>query len=71
MVRSQKKSATGIPDMRDRVTRRARARILSRATGVDVDLAEQVLLMRTLPPWERLARGLRRSRLGKAEARSC
>jgi len=36
-------------------------------TGADVDTIEQVLFMQTLPVWERLARGLRRARLGQVQ----
>jgi hypothetical protein len=57
-------------DMRVRADRRAMARRLVGAGSGDVGTVEQVLFMQTLPPWERLARGRRRSRLGKNEGRT-
>lgn len=50
---------------RDRVHRMRKARELSEATGADVGIVEQVLLMQTFSPREKLERGLRRSRLGR------
>jgi hypothetical protein len=52
-------------DLTIRSVRRHLAGKLSSELGVDAGVAEQVLFMQTLPAWERLARGLRRSRLGK------
>jgi hypothetical protein len=43
-----------------------KARQISRKTGADVEVAEQVLFMKTLKPWERLSRGLMRSHMGRA-----
>ena len=62
-TRRSKPTASGVPDMRDRSARRVAARHLSEETGADVGVVEQVLFMQTLPAWERLARGLRRSRM--------
>jgi hypothetical protein len=55
-------------DLTVRSVRRAEALRLAPLTGADPDVIEQVLFMRTLPPWERLARGLRRAKLGKCLA---
>lgn len=52
-------------DMKIRADRRVKAARIAAESGVDADVIEQVLFLRTLPPWERLARGLGRSRLGK------
>jgi hypothetical protein len=54
-------------DLKDRSIRRAEAQRLAILTGADVDTIEQVLFMQTLPVWERLARGLRRARLGQVQ----
>jgi hypothetical protein len=43
-----------------------RARQIVMKTGADVEVVEQVLFMETMKPWERLARGLMRSRMGRA-----
>jgi len=53
-------------DMAVRANRRIEAQRLSLLTRCDVDVIEQMLFMQTLPAWERLARGLRRSKLSKA-----
>jgi len=52
-------------DLRIRSNRWIRARQIARQTGADVEVVEQVLFLQTIPPWERLARGLMRSRLGR------
>ena len=52
-------------DMKVREDRWVRAAQVARRSGADVGLVEQVLFLQTLPPWERLARGIGRSRLGK------
>jgi hypothetical protein len=51
--------------MKVREDRWVRAAQVARRSGADVGLVEQVLFLQTLPPWERLARGIGRSRLGK------
>jgi len=51
-------------DMKIRRDRWVRARQIFRKNGADVEVTEQVLFLKTLMPWERLARGLMRSRMG-------
>lgn len=68
-ARWQKLRGSSLPapvaaSMRDRSVRLKRAQVLSNEIGADAGIVEQVLFMQTLPPWERLGRGLRRSRLG-------
>jgi hypothetical protein len=63
-VRWQKQPPALILDMRLRADRRVKARQLAEATGGDPGTIEQVLFLNTLDPWERLARGRRRSLLG-------
>jgi len=53
-------------DMTVRSNRQSEAQRLAPIIHADVDVIEQVLFMQTLPVWERLARGLRRSKLRKA-----
>jgi hypothetical protein len=53
-------------DMVVRRDRWVKARWISKKTGADVEVVEQVLFMETMKPWERLARGLMRSRMGRA-----
>jgi len=65
--RSSDRELTTNLDLKDRSIRRAEAQRLAILTGADVDTIEQVLFMQTLPVWERLARGLRRARLGQVQ----
>jgi hypothetical protein len=66
--KQQKPSIEVLPklDMTIRANRRLEAQRLALLTHSDVDVVEQMLFMQTLPAWERLARGLRRSKLSKA-----
>jgi len=52
-------------DMTIRSNRKIMARRLVKVAGGDEATVEQILFMSTLAPWERLARGRRRSRLCK------
>lgn len=53
----------------DRPTRVALASSLASRLGVDRGVTEQYLFLLTLPPWERLARGLNRGRLMRKRPR--
>lgn len=66
-ARWSKARAAALANLGDRGVRIKVSREMS-AHGIDPGVAEQVLYMSTLPAWERLARGLRRARLGQVRA---